>query len=47
MKEIGRMINSMEKALKNGLMELDMKVIILKEKNMGKENLIGLMGLLI
>ena len=47
MKEIGRMISSMGLVLRLGLMVPSMKGIILKERKMGKENLILLMGLFI
>ena len=46
MKEIGKMINSMEKAKKYGLTVLGMKEIIITGKNMEKENFIGQMGLI-
>ena len=46
MKEIGKRINSMEKVKKNGQMAHGMKVIISMDKNMEKENFIGLMVLL-
>ena len=36
MKESGKTISNMEKVLKHGLMELSMKEVTLKEKNMEK-----------
>ena len=43
MKEIGKMINRMEKEKKVGLMEPRMKEIIKKEKKVGEVYLNGLM----
>lgn len=37
----------MVKVMRNGQMELNMKVIIKEDKNMAKENTLGIMGLFI
>lgn len=44
MKEIGKMIYNMVMALKLGMMEVNMKAVMLMVKNKGKESIHGLMG---
>ena len=43
-KEIGKMICNMEMGKRSGLMDLNMKVCIRKDKSTGKESTNGLMG---